>query len=150
MQLMNKNLWVIVSGKEKTPTNANKLLHWSSRDDKAKAIIGHALFDTELQHIDLDKSLAKIWDNLNKLFVSKAINIKFSLKLPLFRFKMEDGITMSNHISNLQSLIRQLAEVKVMVDDDDARAILLNSLPSKNTTMLFLHSVKYLDKLQKV
>lgn len=50
---------------------------------------------------------------------------------------MENGITMSNHISNLRSLIRQLAEVKSPVDDDDAKAILLNSLSSKYSNVVF-------------
>jgi len=70
--------------KGKTPIDANKLLDWSIRDDKAKAIIGLALFDTELHHVDLDKSSTEIWDNLNKLFGAKAVNAKFSLKLQLF------------------------------------------------------------------
>jgi hypothetical protein len=31
---MNKILWGIVKGIEKSPTNPNKLLEWQSRDDK--------------------------------------------------------------------------------------------------------------------
>lgn len=81
MQLMNKNLWGIVSGKEKLPTNANKFLEWNCRNDKAKAIIGLALADSELHHVDLDNTSVKIWDNLNKLFGGKAVNAKFSLKI---------------------------------------------------------------------
>jgi len=39
--------------------------------------------------------------------------------------------TMSSHINDLGSIIRQLAEVKAVVDAEDAKAILLNSLPPK-------------------
>jgi hypothetical protein len=56
MQLMNKNLWGIVKGTEKSPIDPNKLLEWQSRDDKAKAIIGLALSNFELHHVDLEKS----------------------------------------------------------------------------------------------
>ena len=43
---MNKTLWGIV---RKTPTDANKLLEWNTRDDKAKAkaIIGRTITDFE-------------------------------------------------------------------------------------------------------
>jgi hypothetical protein len=36
--------------------------------------------------------------------------------------------TMSSHVNNLRSIIRQLAEVKAIVDEEDAKAILLNNL----------------------
>ena len=49
---------------------------------------------------------------------------------------MSDEITMSNHISNLRSLINQLVEVGVVIDKDDAKSILLNSLPSKYSNVI--------------
>lgn len=48
MQLMIRNLWGIVSRKEKPPIDANKLLEWNNTDDKEKIIIGLALVDFEL------------------------------------------------------------------------------------------------------
>ena len=53
MQLMNKNLWEIVNGKEQLPTDPNKLLEWQSKDNKAKDIIGLALSDSELHHVKI-------------------------------------------------------------------------------------------------
>lgn len=62
---------------------------------------------------------------------------------------MEDGITMSNHISNLRPLRRQLEEVKARVDDDDdARAILLNNLPTKYSNVIFTLSQTTSQKLE--
>ncbi|KAH9291517.1 hypothetical protein KI387_043295, partial [Taxus chinensis] len=52
-------------------------------------------------------------------------------------FKMDDGVSMSSHINNLRSLIRQLAEVKAAIEDEDAKAILLNSLSSKYSNVVF-------------
>jgi hypothetical protein len=60
MQLMNKSLWRIFKGTEATPADRNNLIEWESRDDKAKAIIGLTLSDSELHHIDLDKSSKEI------------------------------------------------------------------------------------------
>ncbi|KAH9306605.1 hypothetical protein KI387_011009, partial [Taxus chinensis] len=48
-----------------------------------------------------------------------------------------DEVFMSSHINNLRSLIRQLAEVKAAIEDEDAKAILLNNLSSKYNNVVF-------------
>jgi hypothetical protein len=85
----------------------------------------------------MDKSFEEIWENLNKLFGAQVVNAKFSLKLQLFSFKMPTDATMSSHVNNLRYIIRQLAEVKVIVDVEDAKAILLNSLSPKYISAIF-------------
>jgi hypothetical protein len=137
MQLMNKNLCRIVKGIEPELVDLNKLIEWQSKVDKVKAIIGLAFFDSELHHVDLEKSSKEIWKNLKKLFGARVVNAKFSLKLQLFSFKMPTEATMSSHVNNLRSIIRQLAEVKAVVDAEDAKAILLNSLPPKYNSAIF-------------
>jgi len=87
--------------------------------------------------VDLGKLFKEIMDNLNKLFGAKAVNAKFCLKLQLFRFKMSAKTTMSSHINNLRPLIRQLIEVKTTVEEEDAKAILLNSLLSQYNNVIF-------------
>lgn len=129
-------MWSIVNGTEIAPTDA-KNIDWESIDEKAKSIIGLALSNSELHHVDFKKSSKQIWDGLTKLFGAKATTAKFSLKFQLFSFKMSNEITMSNHISNLWSLIKQLAEVSLVIDKDDTKAILLNSLPSKYSNVVF-------------
>ncbi|KAH9321030.1 hypothetical protein KI387_015669, partial [Taxus chinensis] len=117
--------------------DAAKLFEWQTRDDKAKSIIGLALSDTELHYIDLEKKSKDIWDVLSKTFGAKAVNAKFSLKLQLFKLKMNEGATMSSHINDLRSLLRQLTEVSAQVDEEDAKTILLNSLPPKYSNVVF-------------
>eukprot|EP01018_Ginkgo_biloba_P034981 Gb_38096 [translate_table: standard] len=141
MQLMNKNLWHIVNGTNVVPTEAKILIEWKSKDDKAKSIIGLALSDSKLHHVDLKISSKEIWDELNKLFGAKVMNAKFSLKLQLFKFKMSAEVTMSSHINNFRSHIRQLAKVNATVDEEDAKAILLNSLPSNYSNVIFTLSL---------
>jgi hypothetical protein len=65
------------------------------------------------------------------------VNAKFSLKLQLFSFKMPTEATMSSHVSNLRSIIRQLAKVKAVDEKEDAKAILLNNLPPKYSSAIF-------------
>jgi hypothetical protein len=50
----------IVKGMEQSSRDPNKLLEQRSGDDKAKAIIGLAFIDSELHHVDLEKSSKEI------------------------------------------------------------------------------------------
>ena len=98
---MSKNLWGIVKDIETEPTHPPaRVVEWKNRDNHAKSIIALALSDSELHHIDLDKS--------------KAVNAKFSLKLQFFSFNMAANAKMSSQINELKALVKQLAEVGVL------------------------------------
>jgi hypothetical protein len=58
--------------------------------------------------------------------------------------------TMSSHVNNLRSIIKQLAEVKTVVDEDDAKAILLNNLPPKDSSAIFTLSELPSQSLDKM
>lgn len=149
LQLMNKNLWGIVNGSEGAPTDAKELVEWKNRDDKAKSIIGLALSNSQLHHVDLTKTSQEIWEHLAKLFGVKSTNAKFSLKVQLFSLKMNEETSMSSHINNLMSLLRQLGEAGTKVEDEDAKAVLLNSLPSSYSNVVFTLSQISTQTLQE-
>jgi hypothetical protein len=65
------------------------------------------------------------------------VNVKFSLKLELFIFKVPTEATMSSHINNIRSIIRQLAKVKEVVAEEDANVVLMNSLPLEYSSAIF-------------
>ena len=88
LHLTSKNLWGIVKGIESEPTQPPIVVELKNRYNHAKSIIGLALSDLELHHIDLDKSYEKIWEELQKLFGAKLVNAKFYVKLQFFSFKM--------------------------------------------------------------
>lgn len=134
---MNKNLWGIVNGSEAAPTDAKELLEWKNKYDKAKSIIGLSLSDSQLHHVDLTKTSKEIWEHLTQLFGVKSTNAKFSIKLQLFSLKMNEETSMSSHINNLMSLLRQLSEFGTKVEDEDAKVVLLNSLHSSYSNVVF-------------
>ena len=113
-----------------------------AKDQRASALIGLGLSDAYLHHIDLSKTSKEIWDGLNILLGLQASSAKMSLKQKLFRLKMNEGDNIVQHISIVFSLLNQLAGVNSKVDDDDAKAILLRSMPSS-----FDHIVFTLNKM---
>ena len=50
---------------------------------------------------------------------------------------MDSETSLSTHINELRALMRQWSEINSKVDDDDAKAILLNSLSSKYDNVIF-------------
>ena len=74
---------------------------------------------------------------MSKLFGERVVNAKFSLKLQLFKLNMYEDTSLSSHINNMKSLIRKLAEIGATIEDDDAKAILLNSLSSNYDNVAF-------------
>lgn len=56
---------------------------------------------------------------------------------------------MSSHINNLKSLLRQLIEAKTKVEDEDAKVVLLNSLPSSYSNVVFTLSQMSTKTLQE-
>lgn len=150
MHLMNKGLWNLVKGTEKAPTDAKLLSEWEKREDKAKAIIGLGLSDTQLHLVDLAKSSKDIWEQLSKLFGEKDLNSKFSLKLQLFSLKMRDEMPLSDHINSLMSLLGKLADVGTKVEAEDSKAILLNSLSSKYNNIIFTLSQMSSQSLEEM
>ena len=134
---MNRGVWSIVKGTKKTPSDPRLLVEWEKKEEKDKVVIGLALSDTQLHLIDLEKSSKVIWEKLSKLFGEKALNAKFSLKLQLFSLKMHDETRLSTHINELMSLFKQFDDIGTEVDPEDAKAILLNSLSSKYSNVVF-------------
>lgn len=130
MNLMHKNLWGLVKKIEPAPQDPKQLVEWQKKEERAKSIIGLSLSDSQLYLIDLQKSFSQIWEHLCKIFGEKVVNAKFSLKLKLFKLKMHNGVLLSIHINDLKSLIRHLEEIEVKVEEEDAKVIFLNSLPS--------------------
>ena len=65
LHLRSKNLRGIVKGIETKPTQPlARVVEWKNKDNHAKSIIGLAVSDSELHHIDLDKSSKEIWEEL--------------------------------------------------------------------------------------
>jgi hypothetical protein len=52
------------------------------------------------------------------------VNANFFLKLQLFIFKIPYKSTLSSHVNNVRSIIRELVEFKAVVDEEDSKAIL--------------------------
>jgi len=57
--------------------------------------------------------------------------------MKLYRFQLKKSISIGEHMNNYTKLLADLANVDVVIEDEDKALILLSSLPDKTTRPSF-------------
>jgi hypothetical protein len=91
------------------------------------------MLDTQLYHLDLSKISKEVWQQLNKMLGSKSHNATKHY----FAFKMSKHESISSRVNAFKALIQQCAKVGVKVEEDEAKVVLINNLPSKYSNLIF-------------
>ncbi|KAK5772274.1 hypothetical protein PVK06_048555 [Gossypium arboreum] len=136
----NFNLWqvrmmaiLVQSGLKKVVTrkkleNLNKT-EWEELDDKALSAIQLCLANTVLQEVLMEKTSSALWKRLETLYATKSLANRLVLKQRLFTFRMNEGEPFRDHISQFITLLNDLKNVEVHIDDEDQAMLLMCSLP---------------------
>ena len=85
-------------------------IQWESVNDKALALIGLALGDQVIYHLDFDDTTHEMWDKMEHLFGNKIINSKVFLGQDFFKLNMKHEDSLHAHMNHMESLITQLAQ----------------------------------------
>ncbi|KAM5552956.1 hypothetical protein ABKV19_025277 [Rosa sericea] len=78
-----------------------------------------------------ETSAKELWKKLEDQYMTKSAENRFHLKRRLFRFNYRQGISMSEHISDFNKILADLANLDVQISDEDKALCLLNSLPDE-------------------
>ncbi|KAJ1421983.1 gag-polypeptide of LTR copia-type [Sesbania bispinosa] len=70
-----------------------------------------------------------LWLKLEKLYMTKSICNKLLLKRRLFGLHMKEGTPPKDHLDEPNSILMELRDIDVKIEDEDASMILLASLP---------------------
>lgn len=76
-----------------------------------------------------EETAVGLWFKLESLYMTKSLTNKLFLKRRLFSLRMEEGTTLRDHLDQLNTILLELRNIDVKVDDEDAALILLVSLP---------------------
>ena len=89
--LSMKGAWNIVCGKEKKPDakDEKQVAHWENLNDKALALIGLALSNNIIHHLDFDDIAHEMWFKLEHLFSIKIMNSTVFLQQESFKLNMK-------------------------------------------------------------
>ena len=81
-----------------------------------------------MQH---ETSAKKLWETLEKKYLTKSVESRLQLKSKLYGFQMK-GCSVNEHINGYTKLLTDLVNVDVKIDEEDKAIILLNSLRQRS------------------
>ncbi|GKA77551.1 hypothetical protein Tco_0784012 [Tanacetum coccineum] len=103
---------------------------YNSQDEKAHFTILLSLLDEVLYEVVDKEMVAGVWKKLEKLYMIKSLTNKLLLKQHLFSLRMKEGSSLKEHLDALNSILMDLKNVEVKIEDEDAALVLFVSLPS--------------------
>ncbi|CAM8961497.1 unnamed protein product [Rhodiola kirilowii] len=125
MAAMN-GLWAPLSRKKKADADDEEL---NSLEEKVHSTIMLCLADDVITEVADEDTTAGLWLKLESLYMTKSLTNKLLLKQRLFSLRMQEGTPLRDHLDQLNSILLDLRNIDVKVDDEDAALILLVSLP---------------------
>ncbi|KAL5788067.1 hypothetical protein ACOSP7_005016 [Xanthoceras sorbifolium] len=110
-------------------------------DEKACSAIQLSLSDEVLHEVISEKTTKALWEKLESLYLKKTLTNKLYKKQCLYSLRISEGTSLGSHIDEFESLIMDLQNLDVKIDDEDQALLLLYSLPSSyrhfRETMLY-------------
>ena len=93
-------------------------------------------------HVLYETSARKLWEILEKKYLTKSIKSRLQLKRRLYHSQLKRELSIDEH--NYTKLLTDLLNVDVAIEEEDKVLILLNSLPNEEyeTFILTLINVK--------
>ncbi|GJW36494.1 hypothetical protein Tco_0059414 [Tanacetum coccineum] len=102
---------------------------YASQDEKAHSTILLSLSDEVLYEVADEETVVGVWKKLEKLYMTKSLTNKLLLKQRLFSLRMKEGSSLKENLDALNSILMDLKNVEVNIEDEDAALVLLVSLP---------------------
>ena len=116
--LTHNGLKKVLSGKMMKPTITTEE-QWEEMDENALSTIQLWLSREVLREVINEKSAAGIWNKLESLYMTKSLANKLRLKERLFTLRMSEGTPIQSHLDKFNSIIIDLENLDVKVDDGD-------------------------------
>jgi len=87
-----------------------------------------------------ETSARKIWEVLESKYLIKSIENHLHLKMRFYRFQLRKGISIEEHMNNYIKILADLANMDVVIEEEDKALILLSSLPDEDYETFAPHS----------
>lgn len=127
LMLMKDDLWTIV--KDPKPESADMTTAWTRKDEKARAVIGLALDDSQLIHVMEAATAKEMWEKLKSYHERGSLSNKIHILRKLCSMRLEENGNMSDHLLEASELVHSLARMGESLKEHLVVAILLSSLP---------------------
>jgi hypothetical protein len=99
-------------------------------DEKALSSIQLCLSKEVLREVVNESTAAGLWLKLETLYMTKNLANKLRLKERLYTIRMVEGTPIQSHLDEFNSIILDLENIDIKIDDEDKAVLLIVSLPS--------------------
>ena len=130
--LVKEGLWTIVE--EPKPENATAA--WMAKDASARAIIGLALDDGQLEHVFGVATANEMWLKLKAHHERGSLCNKIHVLRKLCSLRLREGGDMAKHLSEVSGLVSRLHAMGEKLGEHWVVAILLSSLPESYSPLI--------------
>ncbi|KAE8711156.1 Villin-2 [Hibiscus syriacus] len=114
---------------------------WALLDEKALGVIRLTLSRNVAFNIAKEKTTADLMAALSSMYEKPSASNKIHLMRRLFNLRIAEGVSVAQHLNELNTITTQLSSVEIEFDDEVRALILLSSLPdSWNTTVIAISS----------
>lgn len=109
---------------------------WNKLNRKAVGMIRQQIDISVFHHVAKETNAYDIWQKLQNMYERKTVRNKALLMRRLVNLRYKDGTSITEHMSNFQSLVNQLASVNKILDDEMQALLLLGTLPDSWETLV--------------
>ena len=118
--LKQQGIWTPLAGdRPEGMTDAE----YAQQDEKAHSTILLSLADEVIYEVADEETAATLWLKLESLYMTKSLTNKLLLKQRLFSLRMKEGMPLKEHLDELNSILMDLKNVEVKIEDEDAALI---------------------------
>lgn len=130
--LIKDQVWNVVG--EDLPRNPSA--EWKKKDDRARALIGLLVEDSEFIHVKKSKTSKESWTILKNRHEKPTLTNKISLLKRICGLQMHEDDEMEEHINKMTNLVEQLASLGEELADNMVVAMILRSLPDSYDALI--------------
>ena len=130
-----KKLYAPIKGEGSKP-NDMKDDDWEILNRQVVGYILQRVDDSVYHHIANEISAQALWKKLEELYERKTAGNKALLIRKLVNLKFKNGSAIAEHLNEMQSIINQLATMKMVIEDELQALLLLSSLPESWETLV--------------
>ena len=102
---------------------------WKEMDGKPLFSIELCLSNDVLREVVKEVISKGIWEKLESLYMAKSVTNQLLLKSQLYDLRLQEGKLVKNHLDEFYSIVLDLQNIEVSLDDEDLVILLLYSLP---------------------
>lgn len=141
------DLWTVIENNAPTSTDRTALQSWTKKDSKARAVIGLAVEDSQVNLVKNATSATQAWSALKEYHEKAILATEVMILKQLCQLKYTEDKNMEHHLNEMDNLIERLTSLSQTVPERMKFALMLCSLPDSYNPLIIALEVRPIENL---